>query len=404
MPTLRTRLLLAALLILSSRSSSADTAVRLTDLQAGPDDGLRGLDAAVLGNTLYFVADAGAGDALYRYDGVNAPALVAGTVPLRPVELIAWGNKLYFQGGDSSDRELWSYDPSSGTLVEALDVRVGGNGVPQRFATIPGKLCFGAFTDTLGFELHCWDGSNPVQVFDLAAGGASSFPEYLVRWGTALAFIARPAGEDLLMVYDGSGDPEPVEADPGEPFQSPCCFAAEAGELYFQAGESGGTYRVWSYDGTLPPTRVSTSFEPHGFLSFYRGQLVTDGADPVAGVEEPELWRLVAGDFERVRPGAIVSGTEGHLTAAGGHYFRAYPEIGSDDPDLYRYCGAGPVVVATGAFSGEEAGVTSGRPIAFQGRVFVSATTPAFGEELWAISPAHLFCDDFETGSTSSWP
>jgi hypothetical protein len=55
--------------------------------------------------------------------------------------------------------------------------------------------------------------------------------------------------------------------------------------------------------------------------------------------------RLVAGDFERVRAGATVSGTEGHLTAAGGLYFRGYPEIGSDDPDLYRYCGAGAVVV-----------------------------------------------------------
>jgi hypothetical protein len=182
-------------------------------------------------------------------------------------------------------------------------------------------------------------------------------------------------------------------------------MVAVGSQLYFQAEESGGTERIFRYDGALPPLHLSTSFVPRGFLGVHRGQLVGVGFDPNTGVQTPELWRWVGGEFARVSPGAVVyTGSVGHATAWGGLYFPGYPTTTSNDGDLYRYCGAGLVGVATSAFAGEDRSVVSQHPVDFQGRVFVSATDPDFGEELWEIAPAHRFCDDFETGSLSSWP
>lgn len=383
----------------------ADTAVRLTDLEPGDEDGLNGLDAAVVSGALYFVGRNGAGqEGLYRYDGTNPPALLADSVAARPRELTAWQGKLYFQGGPSNDRELWRYDPVGATFVEALDLRPTGNGNPQRFAAPPGLLCFSAFTDNFGFEPHCWDGTNPPTVLDLTPGASSSAPLYLTPWNGALALVNETDAEGLVLTWDGSGAAEPIDPGPGEPYSNACCLSAIGTELYFQAQDGSSFYRIFGHAESGSPARVSTTFEPGGFIGSFRGQMVTDGEDPALGVLSPELWRRVAGALRRVRPGDAVAGTDGHVEVAGASYFTGYPSLASDDRDLYKYCGAGPVGLATPAFAGDAASVVGDRAVGFLGRVYVSATDGLFGEELWEITPDHLFCDDFETGGTSSWP
>jgi hypothetical protein len=384
-------------------SAETDEIVRITDLAPDAADSLNGLRAAVVGGILYFVGDPGSGAALYRWNGVDAPEQVPDSQGTNPDELVAFDDRLFFQGGPSNDRELWEYDPAGPTIGEALDLRPSGNGLPQRFAVAAGHLCFAAYTDTLGIELHCWDGDGAPDVFDLASSSDSSYPDYLVAWGDLLAFVAQPDGEEVLMTYDGVGAPQEVVPDVGEPFLYPCCLSVVGDELTFQAEAEDFNFRVWTYDGIDPPTRVSTTFEPWGFQGPFRGRVVVDGEDPSAGVSPSELWRGTTAGLRRVDPGTVVVGGEGQVTANEGLYFSAYPSEDSNDTVLFKFCGAGPVEPAHPSFASFDLQLATARPIVFAGRVLVAADDDEFGEELWAVEPSHIFCDDFEAGDLASW-
>lgn len=401
---MRTRHLKASLLLglLYTTALGADTAQRLTELGAGTDDGLAGLDAAVVGDDLYFVGAAGAASrALYRYDGVNPPTLIPDSAAPNPVELVAWNGKLYFQGG-ASDRELWMYDPAGPTLALALDVRPGGNGVPQRFAVVGDRLCFAAFSAANGFELFCWDGTSPVELFDLVPGTDSSFPDHLAAWGTRLVFGAQIGGEQQLWLYDGTNPPAQVVPAPGEPFDWPFGFVALAGDLYFTASDGDFTSRLWRYDGVAPPSRVSATVSPWGVPGAPRGVLFVSAEDPDAGIEEPELYRLVGGQLRRAAPGVTIGAQMSLVDSGGAPYFIGESAPSSGTLLLFRYCGRS-ALAPTDALATSGATLASERVVAFAGQLLVSASDAVHGEELWAVTPSALLCDDFETGGTAGW-
>lgn len=379
---------------------AADSATRVTDLVAGPGDGIPGLEAAVLGGELYFVGFPG--PALYRYDGVNPPTPVPGTAAAEPSEPIAWNGRIYFQGG-AVDRELWVYDPAGPTVEEVLDLRPSGDGSPKRFVVFAGRLCFAANSESHGFEPFCWDGSSPPELLDVAPGSDSSYPYELTVVGSDLYFVAQPADDAVLLRYDGVTPPEVVTAAPGEPYADPCCLALSAGDLFFEASDDSGLTRLWRTDGSAPPSRVSTTFEPWGLPGPFRGGIVVDGTDATAGVTEPELWRLVGGDLHRVRPGTVVVGTEGHVSVRRGLHFFGYPSTTTNDGEIYRFCGAGPLAVASSGFAAAGAVPFGGPLILLDDRIYVAADQPATGLELWVVEPTHLFCDDFESGDDSNW-
>ena len=395
----------APLFLLSSLwtgALGADTALRLTELGAAAEDGLDGLDAAVVGGELFFVGRAGAASrALYRYDGVNPPTLVPDSAAPNPVELVAWNGKLYFQGG-VSDRELWSYDPAGGAPSLALDVRAGGNGLPQRFAVLGDRLCFGAFSTANGFELFCWDGTTPVELFDLVPGTDSSFPDQLFAWGTRLVFGAQIGGEQQLWLCDGTNSPAQVVPSPGESFDWPFGFASIDGDLYFTASDEGFTSRLWRYDGVAPPSRVSPTVSPWGVPGAPRGVLFVSAEAPDAGVEEPELFRLVAGELRRASPGITVGAEMSLVDAGGAVAFIGESVPASGDLHLFRYCGRGSLA-PTDAFETSGAAVASEHVVAFAGKLLLTASDAAHGEELWSVTPSFLLCDDFETGDTAGW-
>jgi len=397
-----TRLLLLGLL--GAPALLADTALRLTDVAAGAIDGLNGLDAAVLGDALYFVGRPVAGSrALYRYDGVNPPTEVPGSVAQKPIDLVAWNGKLYFQGGASGNREVWSYDPAGPTIELAVDVFPGGHGNSQRFAVVGGRLCFGANSPALGFELFCWDGAGPAELFDLAPGVDGSFPNLLTAWGTKLVFTALTDGQVRLWLYDGTNPPAEVLSDPGEFFNAPYDLTPMADELYFAAGDADFFDRIWRYDGLVAPTRVSTTFRPWGPPGVARGRLMVTGEDATAGVDDPELWRLVAGTFERAAPGVLVADGMSLVDPGTAVAFLGESAPGSGDLQLFRYCGRG-ALAPTDAFDASGAAVRSERVVPFAGQLVLSAADAAHGEELWSVTPSALLCDDFESGDVASWP
>lgn len=380
-------------------AAAQDVVTRITDVAPGDDDGLLDLDAAVLGGFLYFVTSPGAGTDLYRYDGVNPPAPVPGADAADPREVVAWNGKLYFQGGDD-DRELWEYDPADDSIGEVVEIRTTGNGLPQRFAATPDRLCFGGFSDSSGFEYFCWSGSGPATLYDLEPGATASFPDQLVAHGDRIAFVGRDAGEDVVYVQEAGSAPEVVEADVLQPYETPCCIGFAQGQLFFSAADAtDGTARLYRYDGVSPAERVSETFEFDGVVSVLRDRVLAAGQDPSIGVNQTELFRLTASGLTRIAPGSTIELPSDAIEHAGALF-----TLGWDGTNLlYRYCGAGAVTIPVLASGGEVASPEDGRMISFAGRLFFAAESSVAGVELWALDSAHRHCDGFETGDASAW-
>lgn len=379
-------------------AQAADVLTRITDIGPGPQDGLDDLDGAVLGGFLYFVTEPGTGTSLYRTDGSGAPAEVPNVDLVDPREVIAWNGKLYFGGGD--DREVWEYDPTDDSVAEVVEIRTTGNTVPQRFAATPNRLCFGGFTDTLGFELHCWDGVTPAITYDLEPGATDSYPDHLVADGERIAFVGFSGGESVVYLQDGNTLPAPVPVAPGQEYDSPCCLGFANGVLYFDGSDlNNGAQRLYRYDGSSPASHVSETFIFDGVPAALRNRLLVAGRDPSIGVTQSELFRLSGTTLTRVAPGSIVGTAIDPAEHEGALFLQGW----NGTEVLYRYCGAGEVTLPTLTVAGETAVPVEGPGISFAGRYYFAADSAIAGTELWALDSSHRHCDGFETGDATAW-
>ena len=388
------------LLILSAAgpAQAADVLTRITDIGPGTQDGLNDLDGAVLGGFLYFVTQPGTGTNLYRTDGSGTPVPVPNVDAVDPGEVIAWNGKLYFGGGE--DREVWEYDPADDSVAEVVEIRTTGNTVPQRFAATPDRLCFAGFTDTLGFEYHCWDGVAPAITYDLEPGVTDSFPDYLVADGDRIAFVGRSGGANVVYLQDGNSLPEPVPVAPGQGYDSPCCLGFADGVLYFDGSDiNNGAQRLYRYDGLSPASHVSETFIFDGVPAALRNQLLVAGRDPSIGVTQSELFRLSGTTLRRVAPGSIVGTAIDPVEHDGALFLQSW----NGTEVLLRYCGAGDVTQLPLTVGGETAVPVEGPGISFAGRYYVAADSAIAGTELWALDSAHRHCDGFETANTTAW-
>lgn len=391
---------LALLLTLAAAppARAADVLTRITDLGPGTQDGLSELDGDILGGFLYFVTEPGTGSDMYRTNGSDAPAQVPNLDAVNPREVIAWNGRLYFGGGE--DREVWQYDPLDDSVVEVVEIRTNGNTIPQRFAATPDRLCFGGFTNSLGFEYHCWDGVGPAVTYDLEAGVTDGFPDHLVADGDRIAFVGRSGGASVVYFQVGNTLPTPVPVAPGQGYDSPCCLGFTDGVLYFNGSDiTNGAERLYRYDGSTPASRVSETFDFYGVPATLRNRLLVPGQDPSIGVTGSELFRLSGTGLTRVAPGSIVGTAVDPVEHDGALFLRGW----NGTEVLFRYCGAGAVTLPTLTANGETALPAEGRGISFAGRFYFAATSALTGTELWVLDSAHRHCDGFETGDATAW-
>jgi hypothetical protein len=173
-------------------------------------------------------------------------------------------------------------------------------------------------------------------------------------------------------------------------------------ETFFQAADSGSSYRLWRHDGVAPPAPVSSTFEVGGLEGLFRGRVVVGGADPESGVDLEELWRLGPSGLRRLGPGLEVAQSDAVTVLREALFLRGFVG-GASDFALYRYCGAGRAVQLTDPGTGTDPSITGDRMVAFGGRLYFSATDAASGGELWRFDSSHLFCDDFESGDAAFW-
>jgi hypothetical protein len=399
LPRLTATFALPLALALAPRAHAGDVLTRITDIGPGTQDGINELDGAVLGGFLYFVTQPGDGTSLYRTNGVAAPTPVPNTDAADPREVIAWNGKIYFSGGD--DREVWEYDPGDDSVTEVVEIRTTGNTVPQRFAATPDRLCFGGFTDSQGFEYHCWDGVTAATTYDLEPGITDSFPDSLVADGDRIAFVGRSGGEAVVYFQDGNTLPVVLPVAAGHAYDSPCCLGFSNGILYFDASDvTNGDDRLYRYDGVTPAARVSETFNFDGFPASLRDRLLVTGTDASIGVNSPELFRLSGTTLSRAAPGWVVQSAIDPIVHDGALFLNGW----NGTEVVYRFCGAGPVpVLPMTAAGGEVALPVEGRGISFAGRYYFAADSAAAGTELWALASAHRHCDGFEIGGTSAW-
>ncbi|MGB3618994.1 MAG: T9SS type A sorting domain-containing protein, partial [Catalinimonas sp.] len=354
------------------------TPTRSTALPGG------GSDFLTWGDDLYYVAfDTTYGSELRRWDGTNAPALVADIAAGKPSSgarnLFVWNDQLYFlaDGGTGEGRELWTYDGTNAP-TQVQDLSVGAGGIWMSGATpFQGQLYLQAYADTIhATELYRYDGDSIRLVADLFPGrddrgrANSSNPLHLTAVGDTLYFVAQDSSGSALWKYDGQNPPAvAVRADM---FYNNVNYSVQRVDslLYFWADPGTGVGRELHHYNTqtgaltlvaeLRPGPAGSRPQNTSQFLVRDGYLYLSATDGVLG---DELYRVPVGER--------VTGTPAFDEAR--RALRVYPNPTSDQFRVER-----PAREVAGARLIDAAGRTVRRYAGGQNQFSVQGVRPGF--------------------------
>jgi ELWxxDGT repeat protein len=330
------------------------------------------------------------------------------------------GAAAYFAADDgSSGHELWRTDGTGGGTALVADLRPGGPSSlpasgPLEAVPFGGGILFAADDGARGVELWFSDGTaaGTRLVKDVERGSGSSSPRRLTAvalpGGAAVFFVGDTRdGTDLWMTRGTDATTVRIRRAlvPGTPLlpfpEYEASLAAVGDTLYFVAPDSGADV-LWQSDGSAAsPVASSAAVEPRALTPF--GAELYFAASEFGG-GPAKLWRLdaVTGD-------AAVVGN---------------PATSPTDPDLLTPLPVDPVGQRRLYYAASQGGAielfsTDGvtqRQLTFAdvqpaaiaaagANVFVSATQPATGRELYAwngVGFANVL-DEGPGDSTPSW-
>ncbi len=425
-----------------------------------------GAESLVAGPTHLWmpVATSGGGE-LWASDGSSSVYLAA-TLPAEPTDLAPLaGIQVLFACDDGiHGTELWRSDGTQAGTQMLVDLEPGATGSgPLHLTVLNGAVCFRA---AQGNQVRLWrsDGTQ-AGTFALDPAVGPRFPEELAACGNRLWFRARPSsGANVgteVWTSDGTIAGTTLLADvwPGSASSGASGFAWD-GSLWtwFSAHDGSTGYELWRSDGTTALTQRVSDIVP-GFgdgspviLGFANGyclcagilaggaelfasqgnatQLVRDIRAGSNGDSDPQriVPQVGGGFFFTARrgpqsgPGAL--GREPHFSSGApgsGQLLVDAAGGASSGGDLHtRAASFGPytwfntvpgsvlwrtagTVPSTNAIPGFQ--VTFTDLVTFQGRVFVDASTPATGEELFAFADplaAPVLIKDIVPGSQGS--
>jgi len=303
-------------------------------------------DGGSSGPDLYFSATNGAdGIELWRYESGSSVQQVTDINPsgdARPANFAVYddggssGPDLYFRADDGNRDELWRYESGGGASLVAdvslpRDLTVYDDGTSSG-----GDLYFEASGGGGGSRLWRYSSGSGATQVDIAGANGSS-PRGLTVYndgsGADLYFSANDGtdGTELWRYESGAGATQVTDINPGGDNSSPQDLAVYDGTLYFRAKEDALSRELWSYDGTVSKVRFDNNLEggPEEKVA-YDGALYFRADDRRSGREDgAELWRY--------EPGSGLS-EAADINPSGGSRpqdFAVYDDGGSSGADLY---------------------------------------------------------------------
>ena len=320
-------------------------------------------DAVVFNGALYFGAKGGStsGKELWKYDGVNAPSIVAdiyaGSAESDPEDLVVFNGALYFSADvGSNGRELWKYDGTTATMV--TDINPGPpdglriDGTYHNLRVYDGALYFAADDGTNGRELWKYDGTTATMVANINfPGSSSSNPSRLTVFDGDLYFLANDGMlGDELWKYDGTTATMVADIYPMSRSSSPYDLAVFNGALYFAAHDGVHGEELWKFDP------ANTSGGAHGTAS-----LVAD-----------------------INPGVDDGDADNLMVFNNALYFVA--DNGTNGEELWKYDGVNAPSMVADIYPGADNGVDNGASNilrVYDGALYFGADDGVYGEELW---------------------
>lgn len=212
----------------------------------------------------YFLGYTGApgnGVDLWRTDGTDAGTVRYALLPqpFNASSLAQLNGRIYFAGGrfGSNGWELWSTDGTAGGTAEVADLNPGpADSVPGGMIVVGGRLHFVA-ANTDGPVPWASDGTATGTVALHATGSAtrsaSSEPQWLVRLGSRVVFVADDGVHgNEPWVSDGTSAGTTLLRDvaAGTGGSSPGMFASLVSRQLFAANDGAHGNELWATDGT----------------------------------------------------------------------------------------------------------------------------------------------------------
>ena len=366
----------------------------------------------------YFVATSSVrGRELYRTDGVTV-SLVAdlepGAASSNPRELTVHAGKLFFVAETSaSGAELYVHDGVTTSWVADLNPGVASANV-QGLASANGWLLFVAESGGSLPALWRTDGTAanttqvvaPTTVFPV--DGTQSFVEATTR-----LHVGAGGGYALFLGRDGSGAFNLWRTDGTNAGTAPIVvgalwngqdvlpydydgFATAGGLTYFVARTAAHGRELWASDGTLAGTGLVADINPGVFdanidlnhAAELGGVLYFEAQSAATG--GPEVWRTNGTAAGTQLAADVVPGMQGSapigLTAWNGAlYFVAGWPGQNSGRELYRLVpgGQAQLVADLTPGPGDSFDLVEANLLATPSALFVSASTPTEGVELW---------------------
>jgi ELWxxDGT repeat protein len=282
-----------------------------------------------------------------------------------PGQLINVNDTLFFNADDGTGDELWKSEPPNynDTSTSKIDVNPSGASFPGPFANVNGTLLFGADDGSAdGFEPFkvAPPYTAATQVENINPSGDSDVAQLINLNGTLFfrandgSGLSQHGGELWKSVapFDAANT-NLIDINPGPPSSGPTALANVGGTLFFRADDGINGAELWkSNGGPLGPggTELVANINP-GSVGSFPSRITDVNGIAFFSAEEPangqELWKSNGVGATRVAD--IFSGDSGsapnELTNVGGTLFLAATDSGVTGRELWKATIEGPAQV-----------------------------------------------------------
>ncbi len=367
------------------------------DLRSGDGLGSNPSNLTVLGNWLYFTADAGiARYRLYRTNGaVNSCELVTDVGDYGWTHLKAVGDQLWFGVYGATGGFEPTMTTAAGTPAMVHDINPSGNSEPSGFTKLGSYVYFAANNGTDGEELWKSNGTGATMVADInETTGEGSGPGGLIAVGNTLYFHAyTPSTGRELMHVSASGYDGYFDINDGVNNSGPEYLTNFNGRLYFTAVTEENGDELWRVTSNGTSVERVTDINPGTNTSFLQsltpiGDWLYFSADD--GTHGQELWRTNGTTTELVKDISLGAGASypiGFTEQDGMIFFQAYTGV---TWTIFQTTGTAATTVeaVTGTGTNPIIGCECDTPVVFLGdRAFTYMSNAEYGYEAAFFDP-----------------